>query len=77
MGRLLMARLLLLTAVFSLGSLSAVMAQTAAERATCQADVKKLCPGLASGGGRILNCLANHKSQVSEACMKVLKAHGK
>lgn len=44
-------------------------------RAACQADAQTLCPGVPEGGGRILNCLAQHKDAVSDACKQaVLKA---
>ena len=44
-------------------------------RAACEADVKKLCAGVQPGGGRILQCLAQHKAEVSDACKQaVMKA---
>jgi hypothetical protein len=49
-------------------------------RAACQADAQNLCPGVQAGGGRILNCLAQHKDAVSDACkqalMKAAQAQG-
>jgi hypothetical protein len=50
---------------------------TAAERAACADDQTKFCKGTMPGGGRILTCLAAHKADLSEACGKVLEAHGK
>ena len=72
-----MKTFVLMAAALALMSSSAVFAQTAQERAACQGDFKKLCPGVMPGGGRVLDCLAKHKEKVSEACQKVLAAHGK
>jgi hypothetical protein len=41
-------------------------------RAACQADAQNLCPGVQAGGGRILNCLAQHKDALSDACKQAL-----
>jgi hypothetical protein len=44
-------------------------------RAACAADVQKLCPGVQPGGGRIMQCLSEHKSEISESCKQAfLKA---
>jgi Cysteine rich repeat len=45
-------------------------------RAACQADAQNLCPGVQAGGGRILNCLAQHKDAVSDACKRALMKAG-
>lgn len=49
-------------------------------RTACQDDVQKLCAGVQPGGGRIINCLVQHKDQVSDACkqafMKAKQAAG-
>ena len=50
---------------------TAALAQTAAERAACSADVKTFCPVMLPGRGRILNCLADHKDKISPACANV------
>jgi hypothetical protein len=41
-------------------------------RSACEADVAKLCAGIQPGGGRILQCLAQHKSEVSDACKQAV-----
>jgi hypothetical protein len=41
-------------------------------RAACQADVQKLCAGVAHGGGRIIACLQQNLDQVSPACKDAL-----
>ena len=44
-------------------------------RAACAGDVQKLCPGVQPGAGRILQCLNEHKTDVSETCRQaILKA---
>lgn len=51
------------------------LAQTAAERAACQADFEKYCPGVEPGGGRVLECLSQHLDKLTPECQKVVKAH--
>ncbi|HET8720609.1 MAG TPA: cysteine rich repeat-containing protein [Nitrospira sp.] len=41
-------------------------------RKACDEDVKKLCPDIRPGGGRILQCLHGHESSLSPACRQVL-----
>jgi hypothetical protein len=65
--------LTLILSVFS----TAALGQTAAERAACSANVKTFCSGLMPGGGRLLNCLAEHKDKISPACAKVVASHGR
>jgi hypothetical protein len=44
-------------------------------RAACAADVKKLCADVTPGGGRIIQCLKEHKDEVSDGCKQaVMKA---
>lgn len=44
-------------------------------RSACQTDVRKLCAGVQPGGGRILACLKEHKTEVSDGCKQaILKA---
>ena len=63
----------MLTAVLGSGT---AMAQTAAERAACQADYEKFCKGTIPGGGRVIACLAKQKDKLSPACQKVVEANG-
>jgi hypothetical protein len=41
-------------------------------RSACGADVRALCPGVAAGGGRIIECLASQPAALSPACRDVL-----
>lgn len=59
----------------AMGLSDVALAQTAAEREACQADFEKLCPGVHPGGGRIIECLAQHMNELSPECQKVVKAH--
>jgi len=40
----------------------------------CRADAQRLCPGIPPGGGRILDCLKEHRNDVASACQAMLKA---
>jgi hypothetical protein len=41
-----------------------------AQEKPCMADAAKLCPGIEPGGGAQLNCLKEHKDELSPACKK-------
>lgn len=41
-------------------------------RSACSADIRTLCPGVAVGGGRIVECLASQPAALSPACRDVL-----
>jgi len=41
-------------------------------RQACAGDVRKLCPGVAPGDGRIKKCLAEKSDQVSQACKEAV-----
>ena len=41
-------------------------------RAACLADVQKLCPNVQPGGGRIIDCLAQRKDDVSAPCKQAI-----
>lgn len=70
-----MRALLVLSVMLGMGAPYA-FAQTAAERAACMDDFKKLCPGVAPGGGRVLGCLSKQKDKLTEACRAVVQKHG-
>ena len=59
-------------AILLLG-LCAAAAQTAAQREACEADFRKFCEGVTPGGGRIIECLEQHKEQLSSACQQVVE----
>jgi hypothetical protein len=42
-------------------------------RSACGEDVRLLCPGVAPGGGRIIECLVSQSAKVSPACRSVLE----
>jgi Cysteine rich repeat len=64
---------LLFLAALSLPDMA--LAQTAAEREACRTDFEKFCPGVRPGGGRIIECLGEHLSELTPECQKVVKAH--
>jgi pyruvate/2-oxoglutarate dehydrogenase complex dihydrolipoamide acyltransferase (E2) component len=41
-------------------------------RSACGADVRALCPGVAPGGGRIIECLVAQSASLSPDCRGVL-----
>ena len=41
-------------------------------RSACGADIRTLCAGVAPGGGRIMQCIANRAADLSPACKEVL-----
>jgi Cysteine rich repeat len=41
-------------------------------RSACGEDVRLLCPGVAPGGGRIIECLVGQSAKLSPACRSVL-----
>ncbi|MFG1345022.1 cysteine rich repeat-containing protein [Xanthobacter autotrophicus DSM 431] len=48
--------------------------QLKALRTACEADVKKLCAGIQPGGGRIVQCLKDHRQEVSPPCQASIGA---
>jgi hypothetical protein len=42
-------------------------------RAACKADGHKFCSSVQPGGGRIIECLNAHKTELSAACQDALK----
>lgn len=41
-------------------------------RSACGADIRRLCAGMAPGGGRIVQCVASNAASLSPACKDVL-----
>jgi hypothetical protein len=69
-------RLLATVVILATGLGSGIaVAQTAAERAACQADFEKLCPGVEPGGGRVIECLAKQLDKLTPQCKTVVEAH--
>lgn len=46
--------------------------------AACRQDVQTLCPGVQRGGGRIMECLKSHETEISAGCKAAMKeAHAR
>jgi hypothetical protein len=63
---------MILTAMIFTAATAVASPQT--PREACQADFRKFCAEVAPGGGRIKQCLAAHRAQLSEACRATLDA---
>ena len=51
------------------GALSPVLARLLA---ICQSDLQKLCANVQPGGGRILQCMAQHQNEISQPCKQAI-----
>ena len=47
-------------------------AAAAEAQRTCEPDAKRLCTGMVTGGGNVVDCLARARGRVSRACNAVL-----
>ena len=64
-------RSVILTSVLLLGSTGA-MAQQAAVRQTCGAELQQHCAGVQPGDGRLRSCVKDHFTGFSEPCKQAL-----
>lgn len=55
---------------------SSGMAQTEQEKAACRSDAIKYCSANIGKPDQMKACLEQHKADLSEACLKVVEAHG-
>jgi hypothetical protein len=46
-------------------------------RAACGEDVERFCIGIQPGGGRLVQCLSSHTSELSAACENIIAAAGR
>jgi hypothetical protein len=61
---------ILVCAVLAFEFIGAGAAEAQIFREPCH--VEELCSGVESGGGRILNCLAQHKGELSQHCLAAI-----
>lgn len=68
------SQFLLLAIVSSALTLGPALASTESDLMTyCKPDVKRLCPGIPMGGGKIIECLKAHEKSMSVGCAQALK----
>jgi Cysteine rich repeat len=48
--------------------LDQMKARAEAAKEACKPDVDKFCSSVAAGGGRVMECLKQHESELSDAC---------
>jgi hypothetical protein len=65
-----------LAAAFTPFAMADQAAAVAALRAACADDAQRLCAGVAPGGGRILACLKEHKSELADRCRQAAQSAG-
>lgn len=41
-------------------------------RALCEADIRRICPGVRPGGGRLMACIQEKPEQLSAPCAEAL-----
>ncbi len=68
------AALFLLTAAGSASAQQLSMSNRIALRDNCKEDIQRLCAGIQPGGGQLLSCVQEKKSQLSKACSETLTA---
>jgi len=56
----------------AMGTGSAAAQDIATLRQACSADLQRLCAGIQPGGGRILQCIRTHKTELSPDCQSAL-----
>lgn len=67
--------------ILTMSLLTALAAGTAAQAQApqndlakyCQADIKRLCPTVQPGGGRVMQCLKAHSKEMSVGCAQALQ----
>ncbi len=45
-----------------------------AVRQACQPEIEKLCAGIQPGGGRIMQCIRQHRAEVSDTCRSAMRS---
>ncbi len=55
--------------------LDEMKARAEAAKQACQPDVDKFCSSVAAGGGRVMQCLKQHESELSDACKAAQPKH--
>lgn len=66
-----------IVAAFAFASLAQAQQQSAPPnmekvRQACGADIQRLCAGIQSGGGRLMQCMRGHQSELSPECQTAL-----
>jgi hypothetical protein len=65
---------LVLAAAPALAQAPAQNAPDPAMRRACMQDVRRLCPGIRPGDGRLAQCMESKNDQLSSACRQAIEA---
>ena len=69
-----MKRIVLVTVIAVVVGCWGLRSIASAQQGPCADDTKKFCKDVKPGGGRIIKCLEEHKSELSDACKKHLES---
>ena len=68
-------RKVFLIGALALGLTASAPAAFAKDGGACKADVEKFCKNVEKGGGRIKQCLQDHKADLSVECKTKMERH--
>jgi hypothetical protein len=64
------------TGVFAAATLLGIASGANAQWKPCKADAARLCPGMKPGSPEMVQCIRDHRDQVSPACKEAAREKG-